>query len=66
MICDICGKQFDLGVREDGLPSNINFVADDGIEIIVCTDCLMSIDVRNIYSENPVLEVLKRKRRMVQ
>lgn len=66
MICDLCGKVFESGNREDGLPNGVGFIAEDGVEITICTDCLLYIDLSNVYERNPVLEVVKRKRRMVQ
>ena len=43
MKCDHCGKEFESGNREDGLPNGVGFVTDDGRHITLCSDCLMMV-----------------------
>lgn len=39
--CDICDKEFFAGNRPDGLPNGVGFCLDDGLQITVCSDCIM-------------------------
>ena len=41
MICDICGKEFEIGNRPDGLPNGMTFVRKDGTRLTMCTDCII-------------------------
>lgn len=41
MKCDICGIEFEPGIREDGLPNGVGLVLENGVVINVCHDCLM-------------------------
>lgn len=38
--CDFCGREFEIGNRQDGLPNGVGLVKD-GKETTVCTECLI-------------------------
>ena len=41
MICEICGKEFEDGNDEDGIPNGITFQFKNGEELTVCSDCVV-------------------------
>ena len=41
--CDYCGKWFDVGNTEDGLPNGFSFVKQDGSTLTVCTNCVIDL-----------------------
>lgn len=43
MKCRKCGKEFNAGNREDGLPNGIGMLLRDGRMIDICTECVMKI-----------------------
>lgn len=43
MICSICKKKFNAGIRPDGLPNGVGFVMDDGKVHDVCSECVMKL-----------------------
>lgn len=40
--CD-CGRYFEPGNREDGIPNGIGFVLEDGTVMNVCSDCILDV-----------------------
>lgn len=44
MKCNICGKEFEVGNRADGIPNGMGFVLQDGRQITVCADCMMDMN----------------------
>lgn len=41
MKCEICGKEFGYGNREDGLPYGMTFVLHSGERLTMCSDCII-------------------------
>ncbi len=41
--CDYCGKWFEIGNREDGMPNGFSFVKQDGSTLTVCTNCVIDL-----------------------
>lgn len=41
LTCDKCGKEFEPGTRDDGLPNGVEFKLSDGSSMVVCTDCII-------------------------
>lgn len=42
--CSKCGKEFEIGNRDDGLPNGIGLPLEDGRIINVCTECIIGTD----------------------
>ena len=41
MKCEVCGKEFAYGYREDGLPNGMTFILQNGTKMTMCADCNM-------------------------
>lgn len=41
MKCEVCGKEFAYGYREDGLPNGMTFILQNGTKMTMCADCIM-------------------------
>ena len=46
MKCDVCGKEFGYGNRDDGLPNGVTFVTKKG-RITMCADCVIEMGKRS-------------------
>lgn len=55
--CDYCGKWFEIGNREDGIPNGFSFVKQDGSTLTICAECLMEIG-RNVNDSTQRMERL--------
>lgn len=55
--CDYCGKWFEIGNREDGMPNGFSFVKQDGSTLTICAECLMEIG-RNVNDSTQRMERL--------
>lgn len=42
MKCDVCGKEFGYGNREDGLPNGMTFILQKGKKLTMCADCIIA------------------------
>jgi len=49
MTCAVCKNTFYYGTREDGLPTGVGFVLQDGKRIDICTDCIMKLPQNEDY-----------------
>lgn len=52
MKCNECGKEIEIGNREDGLPNGVGFMLEDGTTVNYCTDCLILLGEKMETSEN--------------
>lgn len=42
MRCNLCGKEFEVGNREDGIPNGVSFMTKQGM-LTVCADCIIDM-----------------------
>lgn len=43
--CSECGRVFDAGNDDNGLPNGIGFVLEDNSVVNICTKCIMNMSV---------------------
>lgn len=41
MKCDVCGKEFESGSREDGIPNGMTFLLQNDMSLTMCADCII-------------------------